>query len=341
MTNLTKSYNILIRIFILSASWGYLIWELFFRDHLTGPLQQLSTGMLHPHWIVLLVLVVLLMFVNWGIEARKWQFLIRKIEEISFKKAMIATFAGITVSIFTPNRVGEYFGRVFILKQGSPIRGIIITILGSLSQFLITIIAGSIAMVFFLRNYTPFGDYLNGFLMHGIAVAVILLNAGIVLLFINTPLLISIINRLIPRSWWKLKNYIRIISRYNIKDLLRVMYYSGLRYCVFTTQYLILFKAAGIKISLPDGIMAIAVIFFILTAIPSMALAELGIRSSVALGVLKFVLPASLMTNPQISIGIVATASLVYIINIAIPAIIGSAFVLRLRFIKKYNHASS
>ena len=33
------------------------------------------------------------------------------------QKSLMAVFSGITISIFTPNRIGEYFGRVFILKK--------------------------------------------------------------------------------------------------------------------------------------------------------------------------------------------------------------------------------
>jgi uncharacterized membrane protein YbhN (UPF0104 family) len=293
---------------------------------------------IHPFLWLIISLVVFLMIINWGIEARKWQFMIAKIEEISFINAFLAVFSGITVSIFTPNRIGEYFGRVFILKKSSPGKGIVITILGSLSQFFITIIAGSIALIFFLDNYTPFSLYLGGFLIHGIAVAVLLLNMGIVLLFINTPLLISVMNRIIPRSFWKFKNYLRVIGRYNKSELLKVLWLSALRYMVFSCQYLLLFKAAGIPLNFFEGIIAVAVIFFILTAIPSMALAELGIRSSVALGVIKMILPPDLASNESISIGIVASASLVYIINIALPALLGSAFVVRLRFFKKSRH---
>ena len=65
----------------------------------------------------LIFIVVLMMFINWMLESLKWKFMIRKIEAISFFTSFRAIFSGITVSSFTPNRIGEYGGRVFCLEK--------------------------------------------------------------------------------------------------------------------------------------------------------------------------------------------------------------------------------
>ena len=67
----------------------------------------------------LIILVLFMMFFNWLLEALKWQFLIKKIEKISLITALRAVFSGITVSVFTPNRVGEYGVRVFCLEKAA------------------------------------------------------------------------------------------------------------------------------------------------------------------------------------------------------------------------------
>ena len=55
-----------------------------------------------------------MMFLNWLVEALKWRYMISKIENISIMTAYRAVLTGITVSTFTPNRIGEYGGRVFV-----------------------------------------------------------------------------------------------------------------------------------------------------------------------------------------------------------------------------------
>ncbi len=51
--------------------------------------------------------VLMLMFVNWGIEARKWQLLVSSIQTVSFGKAFKAVFSGQALGFNTPNRMGE------------------------------------------------------------------------------------------------------------------------------------------------------------------------------------------------------------------------------------------
>ncbi|HHH50470.1 MAG TPA: hypothetical protein ENK52_05790 [Saprospiraceae bacterium] len=65
-----------------------------------------------------LVFTILLMPVNWIFETLKWQMLIQKFEQLSFFKTFKAILAGVTFAIFTPNRVGEYGGRVLFVKAG-------------------------------------------------------------------------------------------------------------------------------------------------------------------------------------------------------------------------------
>src|SRR5688572_25018804 len=58
-----------------------------------------------------LIATILLMFVNWSIETIKWKLAVEKIQRISFFTAFRAVLSGVTFSVTTPNRVGEYFGR--------------------------------------------------------------------------------------------------------------------------------------------------------------------------------------------------------------------------------------
>jgi len=61
-------------------------------------------------------LVFVLMLINWLLEALKWQYLTRNLEQITFWKAIECVFCGLTWAIFTPNRLSEYGGRVMFLS---------------------------------------------------------------------------------------------------------------------------------------------------------------------------------------------------------------------------------
>ena len=71
---------------------------------------------MHDNDVGWLLLAVLLMPFNWALETEKWRQLTSNFEPISFGKAYKAIFAGVLFSVFTPNRVGEYGGRILWVR---------------------------------------------------------------------------------------------------------------------------------------------------------------------------------------------------------------------------------
>ena len=68
--------------------------------------------------------LLLFVFVNWGIEARKWQLLMKAVQPMSFITAFKSVLCGVTLSLNTPNRMGEYGGRILFVKEGNRIKAI-------------------------------------------------------------------------------------------------------------------------------------------------------------------------------------------------------------------------
>ena len=94
-----------------------------------------------------LVAVILLMIVNWSFEAIKWKISVKDIQQVSFFKALKAVLSGVSFSVSTPNRVGEYLGRVLYMDDGNRLKTISITIVGSISQLIITLLMGAIGLI--------------------------------------------------------------------------------------------------------------------------------------------------------------------------------------------------
>ena len=131
-----KTYNLIVRLTIIFATYYFIYKQVFHHkrlDHVASLFMELID---QPYLYFFIVWIFILMIVNWGIESLKWQFLIRKIEKISFLKSFEAILSGVSVSVFTPNRIGEWFGRVFILEKSNPWKGVFITMIGSFSQLL-------------------------------------------------------------------------------------------------------------------------------------------------------------------------------------------------------------
>lgn len=330
MANVNKIRNITIRALIVLASWGFIIRQVAGRDHLSEAWRLLLQGFATIDFWLILGAVVLLMIINWLIEAMKWKKLMISVQEVSLADALKAVLTGITVSVFTPNRVGEFIGRVFSIRTLSPLRAILVTLVGSLSQLSVTIVVGSVAALFFLGRYSNLAINMPDAIRSSGVIITLVVDVILLMLFLNVGFLTNLLRSLIPRRWRKIRSYVRVFALFRRSTLLVILAMSFVRYLVFTGQYLLLLYLFGLTGPMVDVLMLVAVIWFVMAAIPSFALAELGIRSSVAVSVFTIYHQTEGLTSQQ-TLAVVAASSLLWIINIAVPALLGSAFISRLR----------
>ena len=266
---------------------------------------------------VYLVGVILMMFLNWLVEALKWRYMISKIENISIMTAYRAIFTGITVSTFTPNRIGEYGGRVFCLEQGDRIKAVFITVLCSMSQLLVTILYGSISLFILFDEILIDKTFLSVSLL-------ILLNLFLLFSYFNISHIVNFLGKF--KLINSFKKYLEVLVMYNYKDLIIAFIYSNTRYFIFSLQFIILLHVFGINISFMDAILSVMLIFFFITITPTITIAEIGVRGSVAIFVL------GLFSSNDIAI--LSSTTLLWLINLIIPAIIGSFFIFSLKFFR-------
>jgi len=326
-----KSINLLLRTIIVLATYGFLFYELIVNNKFS----DLSWSMLDSSWsIYILGLVFLLMPLNWGLESIKWQFLIRKVEIIRFPTAFKAVLIGTAISFFTPNRIGDFFGRVFILKRGDRIDGIFATIIGNLGQLFITLIMGSTALLFFLPKLNA--DYFNfaSFTLLIIIILIALANALLVLIFLNIGFLHTFISRFQFLEKYRFIRHLQILQNFDTGELLKILGLSLMRFLIYSFQFYLVFFSFGISLPFLSGMMIIFILFFMLTALPTVAIAELGVRGIISLFVLKTFASAELSLG-SLEASVIAASSTLWFINLALPAILGTFFVYELKFLRK------
>ncbi len=344
-TKLNKTLNIILRLIIVILAYGFIYKQLVYKKDLIALGRDIGQSMNELHEYLLLLLIVLLMLINWGFESLKWQVLIRPIEKISFLKSLKAVFSGVTVSTFTPNRVGEYVGRVFILDKGNLWKAVLSTIIGSMSQLLITVVMGAFGVLFFSLIYkdlllqllnihpTSFVYVYSGFVLLVIIVVVFL-----ILVFLNAAVFVEFFQRYL---WGRLKKaikYLDVIKEYSLGVLVKVLTWSFFRYAIFTLQFYLLLHLFKVHIPYLHAMVLLSLIYLIITVIPTIAITELGIRGSVSIYVIHLYFTYHLDTEADAQLGIVAASSFLWLINLAIPAILGTFFVFRLRFFRNRNN---
>jgi hypothetical protein len=262
--------------------------------------------------------VVLLMFLNWFLEAAKWKRLMSHIERISFYRAIESVFCGLTLAIFTPNRLGEYGGRVFFLSPNRRIVGIVAMTVGNIGQLVLTNVFGAVAACFFIYRFVPID--------HLVFLAVVILAMAFCLFFIIFYFNIQWLNGILLSFKFtrKYKKFYSILGRYRKEELFKIILFCLARYLVFSFQYFILFVWLIPGLQYLDIVMMTCLLFLIQSALPSLDLFDVGIRSVTAVELFKHV------TNQHVAV-IACTAS-IWLINIIIPAILGTYFVFKLNF---------
>lgn len=275
------------------------------------------------------ILVILLMFANWSFEALKWRAVISHIQQISFLRSFRAILSGLSVSLAmnTPNGSGEYVGRILYVREGNRIRAITLTFVASISQLIITMLLGTIGL--FLIN--------GHFYSAAKQIFVLSLPVVNIITYGSIAITIALLSVYFEISWLiKLLEKIPFVARYSFfiqkledftwPELLKILLISFMRYIVFTVQYLLLLQVFKVDIGVWTAFWLIAVMFLVLAIIPTVALAELGVRGKISI-----FLFGVFSTN---TIGIVLTATTIWLINLVVPALAGSLFILGIKFFR-------
>lgn len=291
-----------------------LYYQLFVQSDYKQAWEVFQTSF-HLEGMIYLLLCFLLMPINLGTEAFKWKKLVDFLYPISFKDSFKSVFAGLSLSIFTPKRVGDYAGRILMLKSHKK-QAVTSLFVGNLSQGIANLILGLISLLFFATRFDfdlPYSTQLQ----YGAIGLSVIITIALLILYYNL-------------SWLedKLKNveFIRkhedafeVIAKYDNKSLTQVLLLSFVKYVIFIVQFVLIIKAFGIEINLWWGSICASGVFFVKTLLPIPASVELATRGAIAISFF-----GNFTDN---NIGILVASILLWVINLAIPALIGSILI--------------
>lgn len=315
---LRRKLELLIKLAIFLLLFASIYYQVFHKRNVNEIWGILSGYVYQNYWVILLVL--LLMPLNWALEAWKWHLLINRTEEVSYGNALRAVFAGTTFTLFTPNRIGEYGGRFIFLKQPLRPETVQATVLGSIAQILVTLVLGICGAWFLWRNGLMFDPVLPQWV-----IPVLMFALGLLIwLYFKLDKLYELTGKF---KWMApLHRRLATLIHFTHQELRAVLRISFLRYMVYAAQFVLLLYAFGIPLLSLEGFAIAATMFLLQTAIPSIAAFDLGVRGNVAL----FLLASYAADSSQI---LAATLTL-WAINLVLPAIVGYAIILLARIFK-------
>ena len=326
---LNKNIKIFLNYFLAPLLFVWLVFSIYrqiiAQENLEASWLHIKASF-HSPKIINILLVILLMVLNWSIEAKKWQYSVASIYRITFAQALKAILSGVSFSVTMPNRIGEYLGRIAYMPEGNRLKTISVTLVGSISQLLVTVVSGTIGFVF-LRNkliqHQIISEIFYRFAVTGFLIAIIFLT---VIYF-----RISFIEKLFER-WIKNSPYLYLIESlrsFNVQLLLRLLLLSFLRYLVFLIQYYLLFSLFDIEFPVAIICGVVSVLFLILAVVPTIALVEVGLRGEVSLQLM------GMFTTNTLGVGLASVS--IWFINLVLPAIVGSVLFLGIKVFKRKN----
>lgn len=331
LRNLLRSQelNVLIKVLVVTLLLVAIYYQVFARENaidLWHTFQQQLTLQQLPY----LLLVVALVPINWGFETYKWQTLIKGFSTLSFQQTYSAILAGITVSLFTPNRIGEVGGRVLLVKPENNWKAVIATMVGSLSQLIILLSIGFLGAIFFIFNYVQEEfDGLAWMMSLGVVLVSILIYG-----FFNVQKFIPFAQKM-PYYHWLKKRFsdLKVLLHYDRSQLFIALLFSLFRYLTYSIQYFLILQFFGIDLPFFAAISGIATIFLLQTSIPLPPVVGLLARGEIALGIW------GIFTD--LSLSILAASFSLFVINLTLPALIGVIFITKINVLKSLGYGKT
>lgn len=277
--------------------------------------QQLQAG--QWPW---LALAIALMPLNWALEAAKWRYLLAPSCHLPFRQALRAVFCGLALSLFTPQRIGEYVGRVLGVPARHNWAAVLAMAVGNFAQLLALLSFGLAGASLLL------GDYLGNLAAWSAVAAALLLV--LYLLFFNLSRLPALLRKLpLPRRAWRL---ILMLREYQPGQLARAWGWSAARYATYSLQYYALAVFFGIAAPPLLAFAAIASVFLIQTSLPLPPLMGLLARGEAAL-----LIWGRFSEQP---LGILAATYGLFILNLCLPALLGLGFIVKTNILKSLGY---
>ena len=310
-----------IKILIVLAGCWVLYVKIIKNQDLTEMWESVKTSFSSTKNVILMVLAFVLMPVNMAFETRKWQKSILPVERVPFRKAYTAIFTGITAGMMFPNRTGDFLGRIFILEKGNRIKAAMLTFVGNIAQMLVTVSLGCFAWIFFAQE--------NSYVL---IISLIIIILGY-LLYFNIHILRHL-QRLIPKKWKpQAEKYMEIFGSYSTKDLAVILLLAIAKYVVYSFQFVLLIWAFDVPLSYFEAMIPIMITYLLMTVIPYITITEIAVRGGVCISVFEAWLNIKGIST-SLTMMVFSASTMLWLYNLAIPAIIGLFFIRKLKFIR-------
>lgn len=327
---MTKRTKIILNYIVGPLLFIWLAWSIYQQVQNQTDLTQSWNFIVHALYgpsSYKIAIVGILMLINLGLEAKKWQLQVSGIEKLGFFQSYRAVLAGQAMGLNTINRIGEPAARAAFLQEGNKIRGVMLSVVGGMAQTIATFGMGTILLLYMRFQILNEQRQIAGLSIFWLDGLIYAISMGMIL-FTLTYFRISVLIQLVEKIPFihKYKYFLEKLEDFHWKELVQLLLLSIFRYLVVLTQYYFLLQVFDVNIFWLDAFSLVGVMFLVLGIVPSIAFAELGFRGKVSVLLLGMV-----SAN---TVGIIATIAGIWLINLILPAIAGTLVILGVRLFR-------
>jgi len=290
---------LLIKLLIVGGAFYFIYNQLAHNDQLNW---VLFVEKFNKNQSVLgIALLLLLSILNRFFEILKWQNLVSYIHKITLFDATKQVLGALTAGLFTPNGIGEYAGKALFFDKSQAKNIVFLNLICNGIQVIISILFGLLGLW-----YLGFGKWV--FLLLTIVLGFGILGFGLKKVRIKGYSIEKILSKIneIPKKIHRKNSYLAIC-----------------RYLIFSHQYYLLFLAFDVQLPYFTLMATIAAVYFLASSLPTFQFLDFAVKGSVA--VYFFGL---LNVNEWI---VVFISTLMWFLNVVLPVLIGSYFVLNFK----------
>lgn len=258
-----------------------------------------------------LVIILFFSFANWALEILKWKVLLQPISPVSYRKAAMQSLIAFSVSIVTPNKLGEYGIRPLFFEKSLRNKIALLTAIHHFLQLMATLFFGFIGFLFLLTLFPEMHEYL--FSVSLITIVVII-----------TLIVISALNR---KPWLKvtfLNKGLQFIGELKKKVYLKGLAFSMARYLIFSHQFIFLLSVYKVSLPYPYALAAVTTVYLLSTLLPAISFFDVLIKGSVAIFVFG-------MFNVE-ELSIMKITGVMWFFNFILPLFPGGYYTLKIRY---------
>ena len=246
--------------------------------------------------------LLFLSFLNRYFEILKWQNLAQEVAVISKMEATKQVLAALTLGVFTPVGIGEYVGKALYFEKKETKKIIFLNLICNGIQVLVTGLVGLIGMVMLGYYYW----------------SILLILSCVVVI------LISFFTKRILIQGHSIENFISRINAIPKKIHHKNILLGLCRYLVFSHQYYFLFVAFDVNLPYLTLMATITTVYLLASIIPSFQFLDFALKGSLAVYFF-----GKLGVNEWVTVFV---TTLMWFLNVVLPVVIGSYYVLLFKF---------